>query len=72
MKRPIQPEWASEEESRLADEWLTANSDLSIDKYIWEHASKRLRDEYNRQSEAMKGMHLGHVILPDGDILVYN
>lgn len=72
MKRPFQPEWASEEESRLADEWLTADSDMPIDKYIWEHASPRLRAEYNKQTEAMKGMHFGHVVLPDGDILVYN
>lgn len=72
MKRPFQPEWASEEESRLADEWLNANSDMPIDKYIWEHASQRLRDEYSRQAEAMKGMRFDHVVLPDGDIIVYN
>ena len=72
MKRPGQPKWFSEEESKLADEWLESGSDMPIDKYILSHASDRFIKEHERHKKAMKGMHFGHVTLPDGDILVYN
>ena len=49
MKRPFQPEWASEEESRLADEWLNSGSDMDIVEYIAVHASEALRKEWARQ-----------------------
>ena len=67
-----QPEWASEEEGRLAKEWVNSDSSLSITDYIWRHASDRLRNEYNRQEKAYKGMRFGSEVLPDGDIVVYN
>ena len=72
MKRPFQPERVSEEESRLANEWVSADTDLPIDKYILSRASKRFLDEYKKRTEAMKGMHFGRKVLPDGDILIYN
>lgn len=72
MKRPFQPIWASEEEKMLAEEWANGDSELTIDKYIYEHASKRLRDEYNRQKRAMNGMRFGRKVLPDGDMIIYN
>lgn len=68
MKRPFQPEWASEEESRLADEWLNSGSDMDIVEYIAVHASEALRKEWARQEEKLKGIPRGHVVLPDGDI----
>ncbi len=67
-----QPEWASEEEGRLAKDWVNSDSDLSITEYIWEHASERLRNEYKRQEKAYQGMRFGSEVLPDGDIVVYN
>lgn len=71
MKRPFQPEWASKEESRLANEW-TSESGMSLVDYIRSHASKRLLKEYERQKELTKNMKFGHEVLPDGDIVVYN
>ena len=68
MKRPWQPEWASEEESKLADEWLSSGSDMDIVEYITAHASEKLLNEYLRQKKALKGRPRGHVVLPDGDI----
>ncbi len=67
-----QPEWASEEEGRLADEWLDSNSELSITDYVWKHASERLRNEYRRQEKAHKGMRFGREVLPNGEIVIYN
>ena len=67
-----QPEWVSEEESKLADEWVKSDSDLSITDYVWEHASERLRDEYRRQMEETKNMRFGREVLPDGEIIIYN
>ncbi len=72
MKRPFQPEWASEEENRLAEEWLDSNSDVPIEEYILDHASTKLIEEYARQDEITKGMRFGHEILPDGEIIIYN
>ncbi len=72
MKRPFQPEWASKEESRIADEWLKSGSKQPLEEYIPERASKRLLKEYERQDEIMKNMKFGHEVLPDGDIVVYN
>lgn len=67
-----QPEWASEEESHLANEWVNSDSQLSITEYIWEHASQKLREEYMRQKEARKNMKFGREVLPDGDIVIFN
>lgn len=72
MKRPWQPGWASEEESKLADEWLSSGSDMDIVEYITAHASKRLLNEYARQKKALEGIPRGHVVLPDGDIEIYD
>ena len=67
-----QPEWASEEEGRLAKEWVDSDSPLSITEYVWKHASPRLREEYMRQKEVCKGMRFGREVLPNGDIIIYN
>lgn len=67
-----QPEWASEAEGKLADEWMHSGSDLSITDYILAHASDRLKAEYQRQEEAYKGMRFGREVLPDGEIVIYN
>ena len=72
MKRPWQPEWASEEESKIAQEWSSLESKMDIDEYIRANASDRLLKEYERQKELRKDMRFGHEILPDGDIVVYN
>lgn len=71
MKRPFQPEWASEEESRLAKEW-TSESGVPLEDYILSHASERLLKEYDRQKELTKNMRFGHEVLPDGEIVIYN
>ena len=72
MKRPFQPEWASAEEQKLANEWVNGDYDMPIEAFILAHASSRLLKEYERQEKAMQGMHFGRKVLPDGDILIYN
>lgn len=67
-----QPEWASEEEGRLAKEWAKSDSDMSITEYVWEQASERLRNEYRRQMEETKNMRFGREVLPDGETVIYN
>lgn len=67
-----QPDWASEEESRLAKQWAASDSHLSITDYVWAHSSERLRAEYRRQEEAYKNTRFGREILPDGEIVIYN
>lgn len=67
-----QPEWASEEESRLAEQWIETKSKSTITDYIWENASERLRNEYKRQIRRDRGMKFGREVLPDGEIIIYN
>ena len=47
MKRPWQPEWASEEESKIAQEWSSLESKMDIDEYI-------RRDENINHSQTYK------------------
>lgn len=67
-----QPEWASEEESRLAQEWVDSDSSLPIVDYVKMHASPALKAEYRRQAEQRKNMHFGKEVLPDGNVVIYN
>lgn len=67
-----QPEWASEEESKLAREWATSDSELSIVDYVIKHASERLKEEYQRQAKERSGMRFGRETLPNGDVIIYN
>ena len=71
MKRPWQPEWASEEESRLAREWSSSESNMDIVDYIKAHASERLLKEYARQDKYLKGKK-GTEIMPNGEIITHN
>lgn len=67
-----QPDWASEEESKLAKQWLDSDTALSITDFIWKHASERLKKEYVRQEKAYQKMTFGRKTLSDGDIIIYN
>lgn len=67
-----QPDWASEEESKLAKQWLDSDTALSITDFIWKHASERLKKEYVRQEKAYQKMTFGRKTLSDGEIIIYN